>query len=65
MVLSFPTLAPCSGFNDALDAHCGQSPTVLHDFCGEWFSKTAYCTGPIDLQNATGFLAVALLKTPG
>jgi len=58
---TLPTVGSLSGFNDALDAHCRQSAQILHDFCGEWFSKTEYERG-IDLQNATGFLAVALRK---
>jgi len=33
----------------------------VRDFCGEWYSKTAYREG-IDLKNASRFLAVAVRK---
>jgi hypothetical protein len=48
-------------FNDALRTHCLQSAKIVHDFCGEWYSKTEFQRG-IDLQNTSGFMAVALRK---
>ena len=49
------------GFNDALRTHCLQSARIVHDFCGEWYSKTEFQKG-IDLDNTSGFMAVALRK---
>ena len=34
---------------------------IVHDFCGEWYSKTEFREG-IDLENTSRFLAVALRK---
>ncbi len=48
-------------FNDALETHCLQSARIVHDFCGEWYSKTEFQKG-IDLDNTSGFMAVALRK---
>jgi hypothetical protein len=48
-------------FNDALATHCLQSARIVHDFCGEWYSKTEFQKG-IDLGNTLGFMAVALRK---
>jgi hypothetical protein len=48
-------------FNEALATHCHQSARIVHDFCGEWYSKTEFQTG-IDLDNTSGFMAVALKK---
>lgn len=48
-------------FNEALDTHCFQSARIVHDFCGEWYSKTEFQQG-IDLGNTSGFMAVALKK---
>jgi hypothetical protein len=33
----------------------------VQDFCGDWYSKTEFQHG-IDLQNTSGFMAVALKK---
>jgi hypothetical protein len=33
----------------------------VHDFCGEWYSKTEFKTG-IDLANSSRFVAVAMKK---
>jgi len=49
------------GFNDALKTHCIQSARIVHDFCGDWYSKTEFQRG-IDLDNTSGFMAVALRK---
>jgi len=54
-------LSDLTRFNDALEVHCKQSAQVVHDFCGEWYSKTEFERG-ISLENTTGFMAVALKK---
>jgi hypothetical protein len=56
-----PDLADVAEFNEALRTHCDQSARIVRDFCGEWYSKTAYQEG-IDLENASRFLAVAVRK---
>jgi hypothetical protein len=48
-------------FNEALNTHCHQSARIVHDFCGEWYSKTEFQRG-IDPSNTSGFMAVALKK---
>jgi len=48
-------------FNDALSLHCKQSARIVHDFCGEWYSKTEFKEG-ISLANTSRFMAVALKK---
>jgi hypothetical protein len=48
-------------FNEVLDHHCNQSARIVHDFCGEWYSKTEFQHG-IDLENTSRFMAVALKK---
>jgi hypothetical protein len=50
-----------SHFNEALEHHCNQSAQIVHDFCGEWYSKTEFQHG-IDLENTSKFMAVALKK---
>jgi hypothetical protein len=50
-----------SRFNHALATHCEQSARIVHDFCGEWYSKTEWERG-IDQQNSNGCVAVALRK---
>jgi hypothetical protein len=54
-------LGDVAQFNDALRSHCDQSARIVRDFCGDWYSKTEYQKG-IDLENTSGFLAVALKK---
>jgi hypothetical protein len=54
-------LGDIAQFNGALRSHCDQSARIVRDFCGEWYSKTEYQKG-IDLDNTSGFLAVALKK---
>jgi hypothetical protein len=56
-----PDLADVAEFNEALRIHCDESARIVRDFCGEWYSKTAYREG-IDLENASRFLAVAVRK---
>ena len=57
----FPQVGDLTQFNEALAAHCQQSARIVHDFCGEWYSKTEFQKG-IDLDNTSGFMAVALKK---
>lgn len=56
-----PDLANVAEFNEALRTHCDQSARIVRDFCGEWYSKTAYQEG-INPENASRFLAVAVRK---
>jgi len=57
-------LADVGEFNEALRTHCDQSARIVRDFCGEWYSKTAYQEG-INPDNASRFLAVAVRKLSG
>ncbi len=50
-----------SRFNELLHTHCNQSARIVHDFCGEWYSKTEFQKG-ITLDNTSGFMAIALRK---
>jgi hypothetical protein len=50
-----------SRFNEVLLTHCNQSARIVHDFCGEWYSKTEFQKG-ISLANTSGFMAVAVRK---
>ena len=50
-----------SRFNEVLLTHCNQSARIVHDFCGEWYSKTEFQKG-ISLENTSGFMAVAVRK---
>ena len=54
-------LADVTEFNEALRIHCDQSARIVRDFCGEWYSKTAYQQG-INPENTSRFLAVAVRK---
>ena len=54
-------LGDITQFNDALLTHCVQSARIVRDFCGDWYSKTAYQEG-INLQNTSRFLAIAVRK---
>ena len=54
-------LGDVAEFNEALRTHCDQSARIVRDFCGEWYSKTAYKQG-IDVENTSRFLAVAVNK---
>lgn len=56
-----PDLGDVADFDEALWTHCDQSARVVRDFCGDWYSKTAYQEG-IDLGNTSRFLAVAVKK---
>lgn len=50
-----------SDFNASLHLHCEQTARIVHDFCGQWYSKTEYLEG-IDLRNTSRFMAIALKK---
>jgi hypothetical protein len=50
-----------SRFNEALRRHCEQSAQIVHDFCGQWYSKTEFEQG-INLSNTSNFMAVAIRK---
>lgn len=50
-----------SRFNDTLRRHCEQSAHIVHDFCGQWYSKTEFQQG-INLDNTSNFMAVAIKK---
>jgi len=50
-----------SRFNEILRVHCEQSARIVHDFCGEWYSKTEFREG-INLDNTSRFVAVAVKK---
>lgn len=56
-----PNVEAVSRFNDSLKLHCEQSAKIVHDFCGQWYSKTEYQEG-INLRNTTRFMAIALGK---
>ena len=56
-----PQVGEVTHFNDALLSHCEQSARIVHDFCGEWYSKTEFQQG-IDFENSSRFLAVAVQK---
>lgn len=56
-----PDMANLTEFNEALRTHCQQSAKIVHDFCGEWYSKTEFQKG-IDLDNTSGFMAIAVRK---
>ena len=56
-----PQVGDLTQFNESLATHCQQSARIVHDFCGEWYSKTEFQKG-IDPDNTSGFMAVALKK---
>lgn len=54
-------LGDLSRFNEALKLHCLQGARIVHDFCGDWYSKTEFQQG-INLENTSRFMAVAIKK---
>lgn len=50
-----------SKFNSSLRRHCEQSAQIVHDFCGQWYSKTEFEKG-INLSNTSNFMAIAIRK---
>jgi hypothetical protein len=58
---AFKGIQDFSDFRQSLFVHCYQSAKIVHDFSGEWYSKTEWEKG-IDRKNTGGFIAVALEK---
>jgi len=58
---TFESVQDFSDFQNSLRLHCFQSAKIVHDFSGEWYSKTEWEQG-IDRENTGGFVAVALEK---
>lgn len=56
-----PHVHELARFDEALGFHCHQTAGIVHDFCGQWYSKTEFQEG-IDLQNTSRFMVVALRK---
>lgn len=56
-----PQVGSVSTFNKELELHCYQSARIVHDYCGEWYSKTEWEQG-VNLENTAHFLKVALEK---
>jgi hypothetical protein len=56
-----PQLGDLSRFNEALQLHCIQSAKIVHDFSGEWYSKTEFREG-ITLDSTSRFMSVSLRK---
>jgi len=54
-------LGDLTTFNRELQTHCEQSARIVHDFCGQWYSKTEYKEG-INFDNSSKFLFIALKK---
>jgi len=54
-------LGDLNEFNRALQLHCEQSARIIHDFSGDWYSKTEYQEG-INPSNTARFIAVAIKK---
>jgi hypothetical protein len=57
----FKEIGEVTNFNQNLKTHCLQSAWIVHDFSGQWFSKTSYQEG-INLTNSSRFMYVALKK---
>jgi hypothetical protein len=57
----FQTAGDFNDFKQSLFEHCHQSAKVVHDFCGQWYSKTEWERG-IDLNNTTGLVSHAIDK---
>ena len=58
---AFGNVQDFSDFRQSLYRHCYQSARIVHDFCGEWYSKTQWERGST-CENTAGFVAVALEK---
>jgi len=58
---AFKGIQDFSDFRQSLFLHCYQSAKIVHDFSGEWYSKTEWEKG-IDRKNTGGFVAVSLEK---
>lgn len=57
----FQTPGDLNDFRQALFDHCHQSARIVHDFCGQWYSKTEWERG-IDLHNTAELVGHALNK---
>ncbi|MBL8822283.1 MAG: hypothetical protein JNJ77_06805 [Planctomycetia bacterium] len=57
----FESAGDFNDFKQALFDHCHQSSRIVHDFCGQWYSKTEWERG-IDQHNITGLVRHALDK---
>lgn len=57
----FQTAGDFNDFKQSLFDHCHQSAKIVHDFCGQWYSKTEWEKG-IDLNNTSGLVAHAIDK---
>src|SRR6185437_5352570 len=57
----FKTAGDFGEFRQALFDHCHQSAKIVHDFCGQWYSKTEWEKG-IDQQNIVGLVSHAIDK---
>jgi hypothetical protein len=57
----FKSAADFSDFKQSLFDHCHQSAKIVHDFCGQWYSKTEWEKG-IDQSNIVGLVSHAIDK---
>jgi hypothetical protein len=57
----FQIASDLNDFKQTLFEHCHQSAKIVHDFCGQWYSKTEWKRG-IDLHNASELVTHALDK---
>lgn len=57
----FGTPVDMNDFRQSLFEHCHQSAKIVHDFCGQWYSKTEWERG-IDLHNTAELVTHSLDK---
>jgi hypothetical protein len=57
----FQTAGDFNDFKQSLFDHCHQSAKIVHDFCGQWYSKTEWEKG-IDQNNILGLVSHAIDK---
>lgn len=57
----FQSASEFNEFRRSLFQHCHQSAKIVHDFCGQWYSKTEWEKG-IDLHNSAGLVTHAIDK---
>jgi hypothetical protein len=57
----FQAAGDFNDFKQSLFDPCHQSAKIVHDFCGQWYSKTEWEKG-IDLNNTAGLVAHAIDK---
>jgi hypothetical protein len=58
---AFPNAGDVNDFKQSLFSHCHQSAGIVHDFCGQWYSKTEWERG-IDAENTAGLVTHAIDK---